>query len=37
MQDKPHEPNLHFLDQHLAGLAFIKLQNCQDRFRKLGL
>jgi len=36
MQDKAHEQNLHFLNQHLAGLALFKLQWCQDRFRKLG-
>ena len=35
--NKSHEPNLHFLNQHLAGLALFKLQKCQDRFRKLGL
>jgi len=26
MQDKSHEPNLHFVNEHLAGLALFKLQ-----------
>jgi len=37
VQDKPNEPNLHFLNQHLAGLAVFQFQKCQHRFRKLGL
>ena len=35
MQDKTHEPNLHFLNQHLAGLALFKLQKCQNLGFKL--